>query len=241
MRSIVKKSNLDNQIISAIKDAILDGEWKAGDKIPSETQLAAMFQTSRPTVRVAVQKLNTMGLLETKVGTGTFVKSLDFSEYLDTISDLISTPEMMNDVVDFRRVIETACIPLVIDKATNEDLDGLKQLCDEYAQAIDINRIGESSYLSQIAAMDYNIHYRICELSGNNLFALAYAAAQGTLKRYFYVNLTARLNRYKQQNDLNGFLNSSRSHIKLVEALIARDKPSAIAIANNILDYKIII
>lgn len=106
---------------------------------------------------------------------------------------------------------------------------------------MDISRISEPFYLSQIATMDYNIHYRICELSGNALFALAYAAAQGTLKQYFYANLTARLNRYKQKNDITGFLNSPRSHAKLVDAIISRDKTSAIAIANSILDYKIVI
>ena len=239
MNNIVKKNNLDDQIIAAIKDAILEGEWKVGDKIPSETQLANMFQTSRPTVRVAIQKLNTMGLLETKVGAGTFVKNLDFSEYLDTISDLISTPEMMNDVVEFRKTIETACIPLVIDRASNEELDGLRQLSNEYVQSIHIEKIDESVFQTHLATMDYNIHYRICELSGNSLFALAYAAAQGTLKQYFYANLIARLNRYRQQNDLEGFINSSRSHTKLVDAIIARDKPTAISIASNIIDYRI--
>lgn len=242
MRNIIKKNNLDDQIIDSLKEAILSGEWKVGDRIPSETQLAAMFQTSRPTVRVAIQKLNTMGLLETKVGAGTFVKSLDFSEYFDTISNLITTPEMMNDVVDFRRSIETACISLVIDRASCENLNELKQLCVEYAQMIDTNKISDnSSYFSQLAEMDYNIHYRICELSENSLFALSYAAAQGTLKRYFYANLTARLNRYKQQNDIDGFLKSSCSHLKLVDAIISRDKSSAIEIANNILDYKMVI
>lgn len=241
MKKDIRKSNLDNQILEAIKDAVLDGEWQEGDRLPSETQLAEMFQTSRPTVRMAIQKLNTMGLLETKVGSGTYVKKRDFAEYLDNVSDLITTPEMMNDVADFRKAIETACIYLVIQKATDEELRDLERQCDEYTKAMDINRIGENAYQSYLAEMDYKIHYRLCELSQNSLFTLAYAAAQGTLKKYFFANLKARFNLYRQQNDIQGFINSPQAHKRLVEALIRRDETLSIAIAKNIIDYKIIL
>ncbi|MBQ5740206.1 MAG: FadR family transcriptional regulator, partial [Oscillospiraceae bacterium] len=200
MHKRVSKENLDQQILTSIKDAILAGEWPVGSKIPSETQLAQMYDASRPTVRVAIQKLNTMGFLETKVGVGTFVKNFDFTERLDTISNLIATPDMLDDVVEFRQVVETTCIRLAVEKASDEELLELKAMCDEYGSVLASSKDLDKATLSRLAMLDYNIHYRICELSGNALFAMAYAVAQGALKNYFFTNLSIRMARYKEQN-----------------------------------------
>ena len=69
----VVKRNLVDQACEFIRDSILNGDYKAGDKLPSETDLAEEYGTSRLTVRLAIQKLNAMELLETKVGEGSFV------------------------------------------------------------------------------------------------------------------------------------------------------------------------
>jgi len=239
MHKSIGKENLDQQILSAIKESIVSGKWAEGTKLPSETQLAKMYNASRPTVRVAIQKLNTMGFLETKVGVGTFVKNFDFAERLDTISNMIATPDMLDDVVEFRRVIETTCIRLAIDKATDEELAELKTMSDEYGRVLASSKRLDKAMLSRLAMLDYNFHYRICELSGNSLLAMAYAVAQGTLKNYFFTNLSIRLNYYKQQKDLQAFVNSCQLHTNLVEKMIRRDQDVAADMVANIIDYKI--
>ena len=237
----IKKNNLDTQILQAIREAIESGEWKAGSKIPSEAELAAFFNTSRPTVRLALQKLNTMGLLETKVGVGTFVKDFSFEDCFDSVSNLIATPEMLDDVVEFRRVIESNCIRLAVKNASDEDLNSLVNLCSEYRVLSTQNSFLDKEFLNKMAALDYSIHFKICELSGNSLFALAYAAAQATLKDYFYTNLTKRLSWYKEQQNSEGFSNSFQSHEKMASAMCDRDTEKAISIAFDIIDYKVTI
>jgi GntR family transcriptional regulator len=71
----------DNQLIplyhrlaSAIKESIIQGQFKEGDYIPSEAQLAEMFSISRTTARQAIMKLYHDGLLERQRGKGTTVK-----------------------------------------------------------------------------------------------------------------------------------------------------------------------
>ncbi|MBR6207445.1 MAG: FadR family transcriptional regulator [Oscillospiraceae bacterium] len=234
----IKRDNLDDQIVRAITDAIAEGEWKPGDRLPSETQLAEMFNTSRPTTRAALQKLNALGILDTRVGQGTFVKEFDFRTNFDYISNLITTPEMQNDVLDFRKTIESACVNLLIDRASDEMITELEQKCNNYCDAFYQVKVFDKSTFSSLSKLDYEFHYTICKLSGNSLLALSYAAAQGTLNEYFYLNVISRYNRHIKKNDMEGFLESAQSHKALVEAIKARDKKKAIVVLNRIVDYK---
>ena len=61
------------QIHNQIKKDIEAGKWKIGEKIPSERELAENFSVSRMTLRQAIQTLVDEGILERKIGSGTFV------------------------------------------------------------------------------------------------------------------------------------------------------------------------
>ena len=64
---------LYRQIKDLIVQGLQRGEWKPGDVIPSEIELAARFQVSQGTVRKAVDELSTENLLVRRQGRGTFV------------------------------------------------------------------------------------------------------------------------------------------------------------------------
>ena len=57
-----------------MKQLIEDGEWKPGDKIPSENELCDKFEVSRMTIRQAINNLVEQGYLYRKRGIGTFVQ-----------------------------------------------------------------------------------------------------------------------------------------------------------------------
>ena len=80
----IKKVSASEQVCEAIQDQISAGVWKVGDKLPSESDLAAKFGVNRLTVRMALQKLNALGIVETRTGSGTFVIEFDFESYLKT-------------------------------------------------------------------------------------------------------------------------------------------------------------
>ena len=104
-KKIVKK-NLVDQVTEFLQEAIESGEYQVGDRLPSENDLANEFGTSRLTVRLAIQKLNALELLETKVGDGTYVKRFSFEKYVDNVSDIIFSEDMMGDIREFRDCIE---------------------------------------------------------------------------------------------------------------------------------------
>jgi len=66
----IKRTSLPDEVCSRIKENIKNNQWKVYDKIPSEGELAEMFGVNRLTIRMALQKLNTLGIVETRVSSG---------------------------------------------------------------------------------------------------------------------------------------------------------------------------
>ena len=119
----VTKNSLADQVCISLRESITSGEFKSGTKLPSENDLAEEFGTSRLTVRLAIQKLNAMGLLETKVGEGSFVKDFNYEYYIDNVSEIIFKPEMMKDIKDFRLGIETSFCILAAKNRTEKEMN----------------------------------------------------------------------------------------------------------------------
>ena len=107
----IKKVSASEQVCEAIQDQISAGVWKVGDKLPSESDLAAKFGVNRLTVRMALQKLNALGIVETRTGSGTFVIEFDFESYLKTASRFYEQSGMMQNVQEFRIHIEESSAP----------------------------------------------------------------------------------------------------------------------------------
>ncbi|MGX7200134.1 GntR family transcriptional regulator [Enterococcus nangangensis] len=63
------------QIHDQIKNEIQQGRWQVGDRLPSERELSVKFKVSRMTLRQAIQTLADEGILERKIGSGTYVAS----------------------------------------------------------------------------------------------------------------------------------------------------------------------
>jgi GntR family transcriptional repressor for pyruvate dehydrogenase complex len=75
----IKRVNIGDQVYEKLQKMIFDGNWKSGDKLPSENVLAESFGVSRMTIRQELQKLVAIGLVETRIGEGSYVKELSFA------------------------------------------------------------------------------------------------------------------------------------------------------------------
>ena len=106
---IVKVSIVD-QVCDAVKKDIMNGTWKAGEKIPSESELAEQFGVNRLSVRMALQKLNTLGLIETRVGEGSFVRDFSLGPFLSEISFIYSSDEKYREVRQLRELLEVTAL-----------------------------------------------------------------------------------------------------------------------------------
>ena len=94
-RNAISRISVVDQVSEAIKQKVLDEVWKPGDKIPSESELADYFSVNRLSVRMALQKLSTLGLIETRVGEGSFVTDFSLQPYFSEIAALYSDKEKL--------------------------------------------------------------------------------------------------------------------------------------------------
>ncbi|QPG03643.1 GntR family transcriptional regulator [Latilactobacillus sakei] len=74
------------QIHNQLKKDIEAGKWSIGDRIPSERELALNFEVSRMTLRQAVQTLVDEGILERRIGAGTYVANRKVQEKMSGVT-----------------------------------------------------------------------------------------------------------------------------------------------------------
>ncbi|MGD9158848.1 MAG: GntR family transcriptional regulator [Desulfobacteraceae bacterium] len=180
----IKKNNLADQVFEAIRKSIKDKEWEQGSKLPSEASLAKMYGVNRLTIRIALQKLNAKGILETRAGEGTFVREFDFIKYINDVSDMIMSPHMLEGVWEFRRYFELECIRLSIQKAGEAEIKRLEKKYNAFEKIVREKSNVSDEHIHQIVEADLAFHYEICKSTKNPLFSLAFVAAREPIYQY---------------------------------------------------------
>src|SRR3954470_19174389 len=136
----VSVARASSAIAEQIRGAILGGRLKAGDRLSPERELAEQFGVSRVTVRDALRSLEAMGLIEVKVGArgGAFVTAPTGSKVAQTMSDMMLMSVMSpEDIVEARLIVELGTVTLACARATEEALQGLRDLAERGQAALD--------------------------------------------------------------------------------------------------------
>jgi len=125
----MKKTRLSDQIAEQLETMIATQGLKPGDRLPAERQLAEQLEVSRPSLREAIQKLISKGLLVSRAGGGTFVQDvIRNSACADPMVALFrENPEYRFDVLEIRHALEGNAAWYAALRATDED----KQLIRE--------------------------------------------------------------------------------------------------------------
>lgn len=221
----LEKMNVTNEVMGDLIDQIISNEIAAGEKFPSENEMADKFGVSRLTVRAALQKMETLGLIDIKVGKGSYVKERNFPNIMESHSDLLSQYKgLYPHVKEIRITIEQACVEHAIDRATDEDIEELNVLADKLMTAALEND------LALFNKIDYDFHYKICQISKNPLYEMVYA----TLKGLIYQVSALHVN-YMIENMDDGLIKAAKIHKNLVDLIVARDKKSAVKNVANLL------
>jgi DNA-binding FadR family transcriptional regulator len=123
--------------IDKIKEMLVDGELRPGDKLPVEKHLAASLGVSRNTLREAVRALTSLKVLQTRQGDGTYVTSLQPALLLDGMGFVADLHRRDGELhfLHVRRLLEPEATALAVGRLSEGDLGKLSDLLDE-AQAI---------------------------------------------------------------------------------------------------------
>ncbi len=173
----IQKVNVGEQVYEQLKRLLIEGEWAPGTKIPSENELADMFNVSRITVRQALQKLNALGLLETRFGEGSFVRIVDVGESMNSLIPVMYLGEQSaQEVFEFRMIIETECARLAARRATVEDIKELKETLERMEEC-ENNRD-----LKAFGVADLDFHFKIAKITRNALVIKTISILQDVLE-----------------------------------------------------------
>lgn len=158
----IKKTNISEQVFDQLKQQILDGTWVPGQKISSENELASALGVSRITVRQALQKLTVLGLIDTRLGEGSFVREFTPGAYINAmIPAMYLGNSAIEEVFEFRIIGEVEVAGIAALKATEQDVLKLTETVNNMR----LNRNNIEMYTKE----DFRFHMILAEITGNSL------------------------------------------------------------------------
>ncbi len=116
---------LSDQVASAIEAEIRSSRLVEGDKLPTEAMLVKQFAVSRTVVREAVSRLKSLGLVETRQGSGAFVKAAGFSPLQFDAGSAVSRRAVIQ-MVEVRRALEAEVASLAAQHASAGDIKAIQ-------------------------------------------------------------------------------------------------------------------
>ena len=117
---------LSDQVASAIQAEIGASRLAEGDKLPTEAMLVKQFAVSRTVVREAVSRLKSLGLVETRQGSGTFVKAAGFSPLQFDAGSSVSRRAVIQ-MVEVRRALEAEVAALAAQRRSPPDVKNIQR------------------------------------------------------------------------------------------------------------------
>lgn len=135
----IKTQRVSDEIFRQIHEVLLSGEVTAGQRLPTERQLAEQFATSRASVREALRGLEQRGVIYTKKGVngGVFVADMDHQLVARPFSDLLQLKKIsIHHIAEVRRIFEPHAAWLAAERATPEHLQEIAESIEEMAAAV---------------------------------------------------------------------------------------------------------
>lgn len=225
----IRRLSVVDQVSDSIKQSLLDQVWKEGDKLPSEGELAEYYGVNRLSVRMALQKLSTLGLIETRVGEGSFVAHFSVQPIFSELAPMYDTKEGRRDVEQLRNLLEGECTNIAIISSTEEDRQRLKDRLDEYnrLEAIYNDDIENQQKLHDVVQADFAFHYEIICMSHNKLYMDIYMMVQQLISSHIRHLIYTRVHRCKAAGVTPYTSSKTVTHEMIYQSIIKGDVEEA--------------
>jgi GntR family transcriptional repressor for pyruvate dehydrogenase complex len=217
MFSRVSAGRVSNLIGDQIRMLIRDGQLNAGDRLPSERELGEQFGVSRVTVREALRGLEANGLVTIRVGArgGAFVTAPTSAQVGEGISDMLTFSVVEPaDVTEARQILELGIVPVVCQRADEQDIAELLEICDRAEALIK----SADAYPVSLSA---EFHVRVAKASHNPAIEM--------LAQSFHGPVLASLVRAQEEDPKVGIVGTAE-HREFVLAVQRRDTDAALAV-----------
>jgi GntR family transcriptional regulator, transcriptional repressor for pyruvate dehydrogenase complex len=131
-------TNLRDRVVGLLERGIIEGQFVAGGRLPTEIQLGAQLGVSRTVVRDALRVLEARGLIEIRRGAGTRVRESTAHAYVNAAAMLLIRSELtVGDVLEARAALESHLAVIAAQNRTQENVDQIQTALDAFAHAVD--------------------------------------------------------------------------------------------------------
>ena len=211
--AMLNRTSYAEQAYAYLFHQITIGAYAEGEPLPSENELCALFGISRPVVRKALERLREDDLIESRRGSGSFVKRRRRLPPSDTFSDGRLREILMN--LEFRKVIKPEAAYFAAQRRSEADLALIRAAVDEFeAYSVRDGKVGRH--------LDFKFHHAVAMASGNHRFVEAISAVE------YDVDNAVNLARYLVRFDhLERARMVWQEHLGMYEAIARNDAEEA--------------
>lgn len=177
----IERKKVSDEVFEQMKKMIANQVWKEGEKIPSQNELQKILHVSRVSIREALKKLESQGIITTRQGKGSFVKKFEevdlFGEgTLELYRNSVDSKTIC-DFLEFRRIIEVESAGLAAEHASNEDIVRLE---NNYQKMLDAR-----GNIQRFSDYDFEFHELLAQITGNMILVRCFGMILTFLKKDF--------------------------------------------------------
>ncbi len=224
----IVRASVADTVYSDLRKRIISGEWKEGERLPSENEIADAYGVSRVSVRTALQKLIALNMIDNRQGGGTYVSKFHFLDFMDNVSDILAQDISFEEISDFRMILEEISIRKTCEmNHPREDFEKLAALVDQ------MGVYAREKNMDGFILVDYKFHRELCYLSGNKMWAYAYMMMMSVRRTYWseQISLPTLHGKGKQLDEY--WFNAEKLHRQILEAVIAGKADDAVEIIHQ--------
>lgn len=164
-RSVSRERSLSDKVTEQITEAIVSRQIRPGERLPSERELGAQFNVSRTVIREAVRSLVARGLVRVTSGRGVEVSEVGSGNVAASMKLMVRGYDSLDyeKVNEVRSAVEVQTAGLAARRARPEDVERLRQLCDDHQSSL------ERGEIDTVSEIDFQFHRELTRASGNEL------------------------------------------------------------------------
>lgn len=200
---------------------IKSGQYKPGDRLPTEKQLTEELAVSRTCVREAIKSLESLHLIRVRPKIGAIVLEPTASALINADQLSTSAHQQGSDtLIEFRKILELGLAALAAEKSTEEDWTRLRGILADHESAVKIDRASpeeDRRFYQEVGEANVRFHKAIAEATRNPIAILVLEAISEPLAK-----------RSRRTNEMPGEAESGlREHWSIYRAIRERNPEKA--------------
>jgi len=212
----IRKRAISDEIVDQLVGLISRNELKPGERLPAERDLCVQFGVGRTTLREALRSLATLGIIEGRVGEGTFV-SENSSRHLEKSIQwgLLLDDKGVEDLIETRLMLECQTAEAAAERSTPQDIETIGTTIQSLKAAL--------SDQAQFLECDLAFHLSVARASQNTILANLLSLTRNYLQQWIVQSLDDPASpKGKKRARL-----SLKEHQAILEAIDSRDPVAA--------------